>query len=125
MTSRYSLVLDRQRHLKWRWLDPVEQALMVLCGVALGWSAATLTQQSEPTVRTVIVEVQVPGKEPAPAPPSRSHNLPQGASRRRTIPLRAGASAARNRARSRNASPSDSNNSPSAPVSSPPSSTVS
>jgi len=29
------LVLERQRHLKWRALDPLERALMVLCGVAL------------------------------------------------------------------------------------------
>ena len=35
MSSPYSLVLNRQRHLKWRWLDPVEHALMVLCGLAL------------------------------------------------------------------------------------------
>jgi TRAP-type C4-dicarboxylate transport system permease small subunit len=44
MTSaRYSLVLERQRHLKWRWLDPVEHWLMVLCGVALvGFSCTVL-----------------------------------------------------------------------------------
>jgi TRAP-type C4-dicarboxylate transport system permease small subunit len=29
------LVLDRQRHLRWRLLDPLEAALMVLCGLAL------------------------------------------------------------------------------------------
>jgi len=29
------LVLQRQRHLKWRALDPLELALMVLCGVLL------------------------------------------------------------------------------------------
>src|SRR5436309_850165 len=39
---RYSLVLERQRHLKWRWLDPVEQALMVMCGVALAGFSATV-----------------------------------------------------------------------------------
>ena len=34
------LVLQRQRHLKWRWLDPLELALMVLCGlILLGFSA--------------------------------------------------------------------------------------
>jgi TRAP-type C4-dicarboxylate transport system permease small subunit len=38
----YSLVLDRQRHLKWRWLDPLEQGLMVLCGVALGGFSCTV-----------------------------------------------------------------------------------
>ena len=39
---RYSLVIDRQRHLKWRWLDPLEQILMVLCGVALGGFTTTV-----------------------------------------------------------------------------------
>ena len=29
------LVLNRQRHLKWRALDPLELALMILCGVTL------------------------------------------------------------------------------------------
>ena len=27
------LVLQRQHHLKWRWLDGLELALMILCGV--------------------------------------------------------------------------------------------
>jgi TRAP-type C4-dicarboxylate transport system permease small subunit len=30
-----SLVLDRQRQLKWRALDPLEAGLMILCGVTL------------------------------------------------------------------------------------------
>ena len=30
-----SLVLQEQRHLKWRALDPLEQVLMILCGVAI------------------------------------------------------------------------------------------
>ena len=30
-----SLVLQEQRHLKWRALDPVENALMILCGVCI------------------------------------------------------------------------------------------
>lgn len=30
-----SLVLEQQRHLKWRALDPLEHILMVLCGVAI------------------------------------------------------------------------------------------
>jgi TRAP-type C4-dicarboxylate transport system permease small subunit len=30
-----SLVLKRQRHLKWRVLDPLEAALMMLCGITL------------------------------------------------------------------------------------------
>jgi TRAP-type C4-dicarboxylate transport system permease small subunit len=40
--SRYSLVIDRQRHLKWRWLDPLEHILMVLCGVALAGFTTTV-----------------------------------------------------------------------------------
>ena len=35
MTLADRLVLKRQRHLKWRALDPLETALMVLCGVLL------------------------------------------------------------------------------------------
>ena len=31
-----SLVVDRHRHLKWKALDPLEQLLMVLCGVSIG-----------------------------------------------------------------------------------------
>ena len=30
-----SLVLQEQRHLKWRVLDPIEQLLMILCGVCI------------------------------------------------------------------------------------------
>jgi TRAP-type C4-dicarboxylate transport system permease small subunit len=39
---RYSLVLERQRHLKWRALDPLEQILMALCGVALAGFTTTV-----------------------------------------------------------------------------------
>src|ERR1043165_2307925 len=35
MTLADRLVLKRQRHLKWRWLDPLETALMLLCGILL------------------------------------------------------------------------------------------
>jgi TRAP-type C4-dicarboxylate transport system permease small subunit len=35
MSADYSLVLQYQRHLKWRALDPLEQILMVLCGVCI------------------------------------------------------------------------------------------
>jgi TRAP-type C4-dicarboxylate transport system permease small subunit len=43
MRARESLVLQRQRHLKWRALDVVEHGLMLLCGVALiGFSASVL-----------------------------------------------------------------------------------
>jgi TRAP-type C4-dicarboxylate transport system permease small subunit len=37
-----SLVLDRQRHLKWRAFDIIEQLLMVLCGVALAGFSCTV-----------------------------------------------------------------------------------
>lgn len=30
-----ALVLQRHRHLKWTWLDPLEIALMILCGACL------------------------------------------------------------------------------------------
>ncbi|MBR0787955.1 TRAP transporter small permease [Bradyrhizobium manausense] len=33
MSIADKLVLTRQRHLKWRWLDWLELALMILCGV--------------------------------------------------------------------------------------------
>ncbi|MGQ0686758.1 TRAP transporter small permease [Bradyrhizobium sp.] len=38
-----SLVLDDQRHLKWRALDPIEQVLMILCGICIsGFSTVVL-----------------------------------------------------------------------------------
>src|SRR5581483_473032 len=43
MTRFDSLVLRDQRHLKWRVLDPLENLLMVLCGVAItGFSIVVL-----------------------------------------------------------------------------------
>ena len=42
MERRYSLVLERDRHLKWRALDVVEQVLMVLCGVTLAGFSTTV-----------------------------------------------------------------------------------
>jgi TRAP-type C4-dicarboxylate transport system permease small subunit len=27
--------LEERRHLKWRWLDPLERVLMILCGIAI------------------------------------------------------------------------------------------
>jgi len=38
-----SLVLPAQRHLKWPALDPLEQVLMVLCGVAITGFTITVT----------------------------------------------------------------------------------
>jgi TRAP-type C4-dicarboxylate transport system permease small subunit len=35
MTVAERLVLKRQRHLKWRALDPLETVLMMLCGLLL------------------------------------------------------------------------------------------
>ena len=32
---KLSLVIDRHRHLKWKLLDPLEQFLMVLCGISI------------------------------------------------------------------------------------------
>jgi TRAP-type C4-dicarboxylate transport system permease small subunit len=42
MKNRYSLVLQRDRHLKWRALDRIEQILMVLCGVTLAGFSTTV-----------------------------------------------------------------------------------
>ena len=35
MADYRALILQRHRHLKWKWLDPLEAALMVLCGVCI------------------------------------------------------------------------------------------
>jgi TRAP-type C4-dicarboxylate transport system permease small subunit len=35
MSARRPIVLQRDRHLKWRAFDPLEFVLMVLCGVAI------------------------------------------------------------------------------------------
>src|ERR1700680_2692476 len=40
--KHYSLVLERDRHLKWRALDPVEHILMILCGVTLAGFSTTV-----------------------------------------------------------------------------------
>jgi TRAP-type C4-dicarboxylate transport system permease small subunit len=38
-----ALVLQEQRHLKWRVLDPIENVLMILCGIAItGFSVVVL-----------------------------------------------------------------------------------
>jgi TRAP-type C4-dicarboxylate transport system permease small subunit len=43
MDERADLVLNADRHLKWRALDPLEHALMWLCGVCLvGFTSTTL-----------------------------------------------------------------------------------
>ena len=39
---RYELVLERDRHLKWRVLDPVEHILMILCGITLAGFSTTV-----------------------------------------------------------------------------------
>jgi TRAP-type C4-dicarboxylate transport system permease small subunit len=53
------LVLQRQRHLKWRALDPVEKALMMLCGIALaGFSASTLIDIVTRTLGRPILSLQ-------------------------------------------------------------------
>src|SRR6202035_5330258 len=43
MTVTDRLVLKRQRHLKWRALDPLETALMLLCGLLLFGFSTTVT----------------------------------------------------------------------------------
>ena len=40
--QRSALVLQRDRHLKWRALDPVEHALMILCGLTLTGFSTTV-----------------------------------------------------------------------------------
>src|SRR5262245_48514284 len=41
---RFDLVLQEQRHLKWRALDPLENILMVLCGICItGFSIVVLS----------------------------------------------------------------------------------
>jgi TRAP-type C4-dicarboxylate transport system permease small subunit len=43
MTQFDGLVLQEQRHLKWRLLDPLENVLMILCGIAItGFSVVVL-----------------------------------------------------------------------------------
>ena len=39
---RFALVLERDRHLKWRTLDLVEHILMILCGLTLAGFSATV-----------------------------------------------------------------------------------
>ena len=41
------LVLNEQRHLKWRALDPLENLLMILCGICItGFSVIVLATSS-------------------------------------------------------------------------------
>jgi len=43
MKSFNALVLQEQRHLKWRALDPIENVLMILCGICItGFSVVVL-----------------------------------------------------------------------------------
>jgi TRAP-type C4-dicarboxylate transport system permease small subunit len=35
MADYRALILQRHRHLKWKWLDPLEAVLMILCGVCI------------------------------------------------------------------------------------------
>ena len=46
-----ALLQESHRHLKWRWLDPLERALMVLCGVAI--TGFTLTVVCDVVTRTI------------------------------------------------------------------------
>jgi TRAP-type C4-dicarboxylate transport system permease small subunit len=51
MADSRALILDRHRHLKWKWLDPLEAGLMVLCGVSIGMF--TLTVLCDVVTRTI------------------------------------------------------------------------
>jgi TRAP-type C4-dicarboxylate transport system permease small subunit len=51
MADNRALILDRHRHLKWAWLDPLEAFLMVLCGVCIGMF--TLTVLCDVVTRTI------------------------------------------------------------------------
>ena len=50
MTIAERLVLKRQRHLKWRVLDPLETALMLMCGLLLFGREYRSFQNSPPSV---------------------------------------------------------------------------
>jgi len=43
--------LQERRHLKWRWLDPLERILMILCGIAI--TGFTVTVVCDIVTRTV------------------------------------------------------------------------
>jgi TRAP-type C4-dicarboxylate transport system permease small subunit len=51
ISERFSLVLPADRHLKWRALDPLEHALMVLCGLAI--TGFTLSVAADIVTRTL------------------------------------------------------------------------
>ena len=51
MADSRALILDRHRHLKWKWLDPLEAGLMVLCGLSIGMF--TLTVLCDVVTRTI------------------------------------------------------------------------
>jgi TRAP-type C4-dicarboxylate transport system permease small subunit len=51
MSEAKTLILDTQRHLKWRVLDPLERALMILCGVAI--TGFTVTVVCDIVTRTI------------------------------------------------------------------------
>ena len=49
MSGQDPIVLQRDRHLKWRWLDPLEFGLMLFCGATLAgvfvavWAVAVVS----------------------------------------------------------------------------------
>jgi TRAP-type C4-dicarboxylate transport system permease small subunit len=52
MSDRDHIVLERDRHLKWRALDPLEVVLMVICGVAItGFSISVVCDVVTRTLR--------------------------------------------------------------------------
>jgi TRAP-type C4-dicarboxylate transport system permease small subunit len=51
MADMRALILQRHRRLKWKWLDPLEAVLMVLCGVCI--FMFTLTVFCDVVTRTI------------------------------------------------------------------------
>ncbi len=51
-----SLVIQNQRHLKWRALDPVEQGLMILCGICIGYADPAFAANGINTPRNPVTE---------------------------------------------------------------------
>jgi TRAP-type C4-dicarboxylate transport system permease small subunit len=51
MADVRALILERHRRLKWKWLDPLEALLMILCGICI--AMFTLTVLCDVVTRTI------------------------------------------------------------------------
>ena len=51
MADTRALILQRHRRLKWKWLDPLEALLMILCGICI--AMFTLTVLCDVVTRTI------------------------------------------------------------------------